>query len=225
MERPVRGREAPIRFGVEPLRAELELVQTVQVYLAFRQGRRLPDPALAAAWDRFYQRYNPLVVQTILGFAPGTQDLADCAQHSWLHIIANLSKFRCHHREIGRFHNWLRVLVRRVLLDRARQERTTEHLTPTLAANLPGRDEDPAIRQEHDDGLRMIRGILTRVRPQISPCGYQILHLRWFEGRPLNEIATLLELSPAQVRFRHHRALRRLRDLLEARADQLKTLP
>lgn len=224
MERPARGRGSPTRSGAKLARAELELIQAVQNYLASRRGRCPPDPGLEAAWDLFYQRYNPLVVRTILGFAPGAQDLDDCIQASWLHIVANLEKFRCHRRSKGRFDNWLRILVRRVLLDRARRGRITQHLTPVEAANLPGRDEDPATRQERDDRLRTIHGMLTRVRPRISPCSYRILHLRWFEGRPLDEIATLLGISPAQVRFRHHRVLRRLRGLLEPRADRLRSL-
>jgi RNA polymerase sigma factor (sigma-70 family) len=96
----------------------------------------------------------------------------------------------------------------------------TEPLTPTLAGSLPGRDEDPAARQERDDGLRTFRSILVRVRARISPCSDQILRLRWFEGLPLDEIAALLGLTPAQVRYRHHRVLRRLRALLDARVDR-----
>ncbi len=53
------------------------------------------------------------------------------------------------------------------------------------------------------------------VLQRVSPTDRAIVFLSVIEGRPTREIAQTLELNEAAVRMRKHRALRRLRRLLE----------
>jgi DNA-directed RNA polymerase specialized sigma24 family protein len=64
-----------------------------------------------------------------------------------------------------------------------------------------------------------VRGVLAELSGRVSACSYQILHLRWIEGRPLPEIAAALGLTPAQVRFRHHRVKQKFRRLFVERSN------
>src|SRR5438094_266100 len=100
MERPVQSASSqrmalsPGVFGVHceeaaaGVRPEQELVKVVQTYLENRRQCVTSDPALLAAWERFYQWYNPLVVRTVRGLAWNEGDLGDCTQLAWLHIVS-----------------------------------------------------------------------------------------------------------------------------------------
>jgi hypothetical protein len=58
---------------------------------------------------------------------------------------------------------------------------------------------------------------LAELFGRVSECSYRILYLCWIERRPLPEIAAALGMTPAQVRFRHHRVKQKLRSLFVER--------
>jgi hypothetical protein len=80
---------------------------------------------------------------------------------------------------------------------------------------------DPACDSSDEHERRGVRGLVTDVLAElsgrVSASSYQILRLRWIEGRSLPEIAAALGLTPAQVRFRHHRVKQKFRRLVVER--------
>ena len=74
---------------------------------------------------------------------------------------------------------------------------------------------DPAAAYERRQTLAQVRSALAQLSSEVSPKSYQVLYLRWIEGRPTAEVAAALALTPGQVRFRTYRMKRKVRDLLE----------
>ncbi len=58
---------------------------------------------------------------------------------------------------------------------------------------------------------------LAEIQQRVSATTYQVLHLRWLEGRSVVEVAARLDLTPQQVWYRQHRAKQKFRELLEIR--------
>jgi DNA-directed RNA polymerase specialized sigma subunit len=48
----------------------------------------------------------------------------------------------------------------------------------------------------------------------ISEANYRIMHIHWIEGKGFAEIAAIVGLTPKQVRDRHRRMVRKLRERL-----------
>jgi RNA polymerase sigma factor (sigma-70 family) len=82
-----------------------------------------------------------------------------------------------------------------------------------MTAMDPG--PDPAATYERRRTLAQVRSALDQLSSQVSPKSFQVLYLRWIEGRTTSEVADALALTPGQVRFRTHRMKLRFRDLLE----------
>ena len=82
-----------------------------------------------------------------------------------------------------------------------------------VAVRDPG--PDPADAYERSRTQGQVRSVLAELSSRVSPTSFQVLYLRWIEGRTTSEVADALELTPDQVRFRAHRMKRKVRDLLE----------
>jgi RNA polymerase sigma factor (sigma-70 family) len=54
----------------------------------------------------------------------------------------------------------------------------------------------------------------------VSARSYQVVVLRWVEGRSVSEIAASLKITPEQVRYRHHRMMEKLRSLVARRKNR-----
>ncbi len=76
-------------------------------------------------------------------------------------------------------------------------------------------DLDPAATYERRRTLAQVRSALAQLSSEVSPKSFQVLYLRWIEGRPTAEVAAALALTPSQVRFRACRMKRKVRHLLE----------
>ncbi|MCA0155502.1 hypothetical protein LB823_04755 [Tsukamurella sp. M9C] len=51
----------------------------------------------------------------------------------------------------------------------------------------------------------------ARIRAELPPELYRVLHLRVVQCRTVDETAALLRIAPSTVRLRQHRALQRIR--------------
>lgn len=196
------------------------LLRDTQAYLGCLVERRPPAAKLIAAWQRFYEEFCPVVARFALACGVPQNDLHDCAQEVWTAVVTNLRHFR-YDPQRGRFCTWLYALVRSKAIDRARQR--TRHPTRNLVADdhaaIHSRDPDPATQCERNSERQLVRGALTELEKRVSKRSYRVVQLRWIEGRTVPEVAAALGLTAEQVRFRDHRAKKKLRRLLELRVD------
>jgi RNA polymerase sigma-70 factor (ECF subfamily) len=113
--------------------------------------------------------------------------------------------------EQGRFESWLF----RIAMNRARDEmrRVRRHATPSdpaAFARLPAsHDEPPADRPESLEALRV-------AIEQLPESDREVIHLRHHGQLSFKQMAELLDEPLGTLLARHHRALRKLKDLLTA---------
>lgn len=202
--------------------ADLEQLRGVQAHLR-RLSRRLePDDAERGCWQRFYERYDPLirrVVRSSLRRGPSDADAEDCIQEVWAELITKLAELDYDPRR-GQLSSWLFTFARRKVIRFL--HRTSRHSARQLAdpaATLAGRDGDPSIACTRREDRELVRRKLAELRARVSDVNYQVLHLRWIDGRTSAEIAARVNLTQDQVRYRLGRMKRKLRILIAPHVD------
>jgi RNA polymerase sigma factor (sigma-70 family) len=214
---------APARamFSDDP---EVTLLGEMQAYFETR-ARGLACPArLTAAWDQFYPFYDRLIRHLVRRWHLTGHDLADCVQEAWLAIVERLGRLRPG-TEPAHLRAWIAALARSKALDliRERIRHPRVGFGAEILSELIGQEPDPADEYERHRTQTVVREALDELACRVSAVSYRVLSLRSIAGRTVPEIASELGLTPAQVRKRHHRTMRKLRRLIELRAG--KTCP
>lgn len=129
----------------------------------------------------------------------GADDADDATQEVFIRAWQKLSTFRGE----AAFGTWLHRLAVNVLIRRARAaQRDTLRHAP-LSDELPRRETAPGAALE-------VEAALSRLEPGLR----QVVVLSVMEGYSHDEIAEMLEISPAASRMRLHRARNALRAFL-----------
>jgi RNA polymerase sigma factor (sigma-70 family) len=189
---------------------DVELLKNTQTYLECRFRRQAPSGVSIEAWEQFYRICDPLLQRYARVFHVPETDLTDFLQEVWTELIKTLRSFH-YDRARGRFSSWLYRVVRSKAIDllRRRTRRPPLNLSSAYQEAIESREDDPATACERNNQQEQVRHVLTQLCHQVSPSNYRLFHLRWIEGRSMEEIATALHLAPNQVRFRHHRTKRK----------------
>lgn len=205
------------RTGVRPFdEPGPELIDDIKAYLECRSRGVDPPPPLAAAWERFYRFYAPRIRGFLRRWALPEPDRNDCFQDVWQEVIGHLTWFG-YDPARARLSTWMMTLARNKAVDviRRRSRHPIESLEDRGESVATDPGPDPAASYERQLTQTLVRSVLDRLSSQVSRTSYQVLYLRWIEGRPTAEVAAALELSPGQVRFRTHRMKRKLRTMME----------
>jgi RNA polymerase sigma factor (sigma-70 family) len=192
----------------------------VQAYLRARAERREPDPQWARAWERFYAAYDPLIRRLAAAHPVPCADLEDRVQEIWRTVLTRLPRFRFVPQR-GQLGGWLTTVARHVLagLGRRGARHPLGHLSPGVVDRIPGREPEPALAGDLGQVRQWVLCALGELRPQISDAGYQVVYLRWIEGKRIAEVAVELGLATKQVREQHRRTIIKLRKLLTKRVE------
>ncbi len=191
-----------------------EEIRRVQQYLECRENHQAPSVPLGDAWLRFYAACDRFLRALVRSHPRGGPDHDDAVQEIWQAILTRLNRFLCE-PDRGDFGAWIAVVSHRILIDRARRlrRRYAESLEPEQGELLPGREPDPLHVLEQQLRGELIRSLLEHLRQHARGRDLELIRLRWLEGLSMTEIAVRLNLTPEQVRSRHHRAIARLREL------------
>ncbi len=198
-----------------------EFLQKIKTYLECRSRSVDPAAPLVEAWNCFYGFYAPWIRSFLWKHDLLEEERNDCFQDFWKEVVAHLGHFQ-YDSTRGRLWTWLATLARNKAADciRERARHPTTPLREHQAMALLDPAPDPATDYERRRAQNHVRRVLIQLSGQVSATSFQVLYLRWIEGRTVAEIADALELTPEQVRFRHHRVKQKLRDLLERARDQ-----
>jgi RNA polymerase sigma-70 factor (ECF subfamily) len=191
----------------------------VQAYLESRRLGMIPHTRLCDAWEHFYLLHAPLIRTFIAARHLSEADRNDCIQEVWKEVVIKLRDFH-HDPQRGRFRTWLLVLARHKAADavRRRVRHPAMPLDAEIEAALSDCGSNPAAEHERRQLRGLVGHVMAELSGRVSASSYQILRLRWIEGRSLPEIAAALGLTPAQVRFRHHRVKQKFRRLFVERS-------
>lgn len=157
-------------------------------------GRRTPDPL--AHPERLTRSIYAYVAYRI-GAGPDSEDVTS-------EVFARALRYRkSYDGSKGTPGAWLTGIARRVLAERATQDRDTVSEVPDTAG--PGRLEDESVSR-----LTMQAAVAT-----LGERDRELVALRYGADLTAAQIGELLDLSPNAVEVALHRALRRLRAELE----------
>ncbi len=176
-----------------------ELLNQTQDYLEYRSRGHDPPPALAAAWDRFYDRYARRLRAVLARLDMTAAEQEDCLQEVWMSVVAHLGKFQ---RDDGRAHlsTWLTTVARNKAVDmlRRRRRHPVDSLFGSVEDALFDTSPDAAadcVRHEMQD---QVRRLLAELSARVSS-GLPVFYKRRIEGRTVPEIAVALNMTPKQV--------------------------
>ncbi len=198
-----------------------DFLNKVKSYLECRSRGVDPAPPLVEAWNHFYDSYAPRIRKFLGQWDLADADRSDCFQDIWQEVVVNLNRFQ-HDPTRGRLSTWIMTLARNKAVDsiRRRSRQLPKHLDRDGASALLDPHPDPGTEYERRRTQALVRSVLGELADQVSEASFQVLYLRWIEGRPTSEIAAALALTPEQVRFRICRMKRKFRDLFERSTDQ-----
>ena len=192
-----------------------ELLNQTQDYLEYRSLGNDPPPALAAAWDRFYDCYARRLPAVLARFDMTAAEQEDCLQEVWMSIVAHLGKFQCDDGR-ARLSTWPTTVARNKAVDILRRRRRDR------ADGLFGSVEDALFDTSPDAAADCAR---TRCRTRFAACwpncprglGAElpgVLHApdRRSDGPGDRRCP---DMTPKQVRLRDHRMLLTFRALFE----------
>ena len=178
------------------------------------------------AFDEVVRGYGPQLLAVLHRYLPDESDAHDALQETFLSMFKAIGRF-AGDSSLG---TWLhRIAVNAALMKLRRRRRKPEQSLDELLPKftLDGHRAQPRGAWSNvPDEAALGRETRTLVRAAIDqlPEGYRtVLLLRDIEERPTEEVAELLELTPANVKTRLHRARQALRELLDRTYGETST--
>ncbi len=193
----------------------LSLLDRTQQYLRALIEQRVPDSMLQESWDLFYNTYNRLIERFIISRGVRRDDVDDCLQEVWSEVANRLVNFERPADRPG-LRSWLYTLVRSKATDIVRRKikQGVVGIGESTAAKIEpdSREHDPAEECEQQWNDALVHTMLDDLKGEVSELNYNVLYLRFIEGRSVSEVADTLSIKPEQVRYRQHRMLKKLQN-------------
>ncbi len=127
-------------------------------------------------------------------------DAQDAVQETWFSVIKGLNKLQ----NPSLFVSWLFSILTNKCVDRIRKQQTKER----LLKNANTEPESSEISNKSES--------LSQAIQRLSDEHKILILLRFGQGLQIGQIAAMLNIAEGTVRSRMHRALTRLREILEA---------
>ena len=164
----------------------------------------------AAAVGELWRDANPMLLRYLRVTAG--QDAEDIASATWLRAAEGFDSFS---GEEPGFRRWLVTIARNTHLDDVRRasrrrEQASDDVNELIEL-LPERSDDPAVQVEERLSTRRALRLIASLPPDQA----ELVMLRVVVGLDVADVAAVTGRSPGSVRVAVHRALRRLRGLLE----------
>lgn len=160
----------------------------------------------AGAWDQIVERYARRIFALTQSRCRDPEMAEEITQSVFVTIAQKLGDGQ--YTERGRFESWLfRVAMNRLRDEIRRRRRQAIPTEPQTLGALAGR-QDPATP---DESLESLRAALD----QLGPADREVVELRHHGQLSFRQMAELTGEPLGTLLARHHRALRKLRDLME----------
>jgi RNA polymerase sigma-70 factor (ECF subfamily) len=178
--------------------AEIPFEQTLA---AARSG---DEQAFAALW----RALHPALLRYLRVIAPKIAD--DVASETWLQVVRALAGFS---GDEASFKSWLFTIARNKVTDTVRQAaRRPIEISDDGDTSAPAAPDDTAAavieRIDTEAALALVA--------QLPADQAEVVMLRVVAGLDVADVARVVRKSPGSVRVTSHRALRRLRELLQS---------
>ncbi|MFO0947274.1 MAG: sigma-70 family RNA polymerase sigma factor [Planctomycetota bacterium] len=197
------------------------LIADVRVFLAnaIQKHGAVAQKDLAA-WERFFDVYNDILVRFASKLKFHTQEQEDLTQDVWCRVIQDLPRYQ-YDPARGGFRRWLYTIVQCRAIDHARHRRVRASTTKRplesrsiLQGNDPSYQNQPADELDRQFKTEVVRAAIDIFKSRASEKEWEVFNLCRMQGKAPLEVAEQLELNPATVRKRLERAMEKLREAI-----------
>jgi RNA polymerase sigma-70 factor (ECF subfamily) len=157
--------------------------------------------------EQIYTSYYGKVMGYISARIRNRADAEDLCSEVFIKIQRKLEDYDPSKASIS---TWVFTITRNTVIDHFRRSKPTEELDENLSDD--SEVDESLLNQET---LSELAGALKKLPQQLM----DILVLRYYDGKPLTEIAELMNLSYGAVKLRHQNALMLLRQHLHVKED------
>ncbi|WP_394820854.1 RNA polymerase sigma factor [Pendulispora albinea] len=170
-------------------------------------------------------RYGPGLYRSVLLPRLGSEAAAkDALADTYAKVVERIDRFTW--QNVG-FYPWLRTLALRVAIDQLRARKRmlvwdADDVERSLDADAGGDGGTDQSLSEHQDRAAA-RAKVTHAMGTIHPRYARAIQLRILEERPREEVATLLEVTPATFDVLLHRAIAALKKALASAKESEDT--
>ncbi len=162
------------------------------------------------AFGRLYDMYVDRVYRHVYYRVGNVDDAEDLTQQVFLKAWQAIGRYK---KTASPFLAWLMTISHNLVVDFYRTRKDKTYLEAEITA------DDSALRPERVTEARFEQQRLRRAILQLHGDQQQVILLRFVEGYRNSEIASLLGKSEGAIRVILHRALARLRQILEKEKD------
>jgi len=187
----------------------------------------IPDAAIAdadvvarvlagdtALFELLMRRYNRLLFRLARGIVRDDDEARDVVQAAYVRAYYHLDQFR----GPAGFKAWLARIAVNEALGRVRRAPESVDAEEKHVLGLPDLATiEPENAASSRDLLRILQAAIDRLPEEFR----QVFMLRGVEQLSIAETAELLEIKPATVKTRFHRARRMLQELLHRKLDDI----
>ena len=157
--------------------------------------------------EQIYTAYNGKVMGYIRARIRNRADAEDLCSEVFEKIQRKLPEYDKSKAAIG---TWIFTITRNTVIDHFRRSHPSEELDENLSDDS---EVDESLLQ--DETLSELAAALRQMPEQLR----DIIVLRYYDGKPLTEIAEMMHLSYGAVKLRHQNALLILKRQIGALAD------
>ena len=147
--------------------------------------------------ERIYATYSGKVMGYLRARIHNTAEAEDICSEVFEKVMRKIDDYDQTKAAVG---TWIFSITRNTLIDHYRKKRPTEELDEKL--------EEVKEEVSTDETLSELAVALQRLPEQLR----DIVVLRYYDGKPLTEIAEMMGLSYGAVKLRHQNALMLLRE-------------
>ena len=154
--------------------------------------------------DRIYAEYSGKVMGYIRARVHSSADAEDLRSEVFEKVLRKIGDFDPSKASLS---TWIFTITRNTVIDHFRRTKPTEELDENLSDNI---ELDEGLL--NSETLSELAAALRKLPQQLM----DIIVLRYYDGKPLTEIAELMGLSYGAVKLRHQNAVLMLRQALAA---------
>ena len=153
--------------------------------------------------EQIYAEYSPRVLRYIRARVQGLANAEDLCSDVFEKVYRKIDEYDSSKSSVS---TWIFTITRNTVIDWFRRSRPSEELDENLADD--SEVDESLLSQET---LTELASALERLPRQLT----EIIVLRYYDGKPLTEIARMMGLSYGAIKLRHQNALALIREYME----------
>ena len=169
------------------------------------------------AFTQLVQRYEKQVSALAYKMVYDSDEAADIVQEVFVKMAHNIHKYD----ESKKFYTWLYRITINASIDYIRKHQRHRHESLDTVNHILESNQDSP---DKDYNRRQIGGFITEATSKLSDKQRSAFILRDIEGCKINDVANIMDIPEATVRWYVHRARQKIRKHLTRRCPHLLIL-